>query len=369
MRNFLVLFLCILVANLDSQNISFNQKLPLYNRAVIWRGFDHTWTYNHRINRLGSYVFIDSTGIPKGTHYSASGLGADSTDYEIYYSYVEHPKLFFFQGVAKVLVTGKETLLLTENQEISVVVPEWFRNKSRYNSIINGFEIKSLEKSDQPVHFLANIDDPIYSNTSGEMKFKVQFNWAGNCRSAECEIFKNTTTYELTIHYLLVGYNTDDAIAFQFLNTNSYSWGTEFEVPNHPIKKKFGVEPNKFNHSIIGIKSFGFSLYEEQWMQELNYKVDIDNYYKERGEVDASVHMLFLDWKEGMKRRSARKASSVFAHKKSGWVNMNLTSLILQSNYEKVYHGESIGSLFWRGRNISSSSKEAEDTQILNFKF
>ena len=76
------------------------QELKPYNKAMIWRGFQHKWTYNHRINRIGSSVsFKDDKGYC--IHYSASGLGSDSTFATTYYTYVESPKVCFKETETK----------------------------------------------------------------------------------------------------------------------------------------------------------------------------------------------------------------------------------------------------------------------------
>ncbi|MBP8067691.1 MAG: hypothetical protein KAY27_03930 [Pedobacter sp.] len=159
MKKILSLSFLFLVIN---QSNAQGGELKPYNKAIIWRGFNHLWSYNHRINRMGSYVFLDSNQVPKGAHFSASGIGSDSTYYEQYYTKVESPNLRFYQGSIKLLVTGRETQLLTDNKEISVVVPAWFQNLTRYKSIINGFDIKSIKKSDLPIMFEMHIDDPQY---------------------------------------------------------------------------------------------------------------------------------------------------------------------------------------------------------------
>jgi|GEM_PF-3668197 len=38
------------------------QQLEDYNQVLIWRGMQHKWTYNHRANRLGSYVTMADGG-------------------------------------------------------------------------------------------------------------------------------------------------------------------------------------------------------------------------------------------------------------------------------------------------------------------
>ena len=54
------------------------------SRMAVWRGFVHEWTYNHRLNRMGSRNWIhDAEGNHNDqmiTEYAAaSGTGTDST--------------------------------------------------------------------------------------------------------------------------------------------------------------------------------------------------------------------------------------------------------------------------------------------------
>lgn len=75
-------------------NLLIAQEIKPHNKAIIWRGMEHKWTYNHRINRMGNYVSFDGK---KGysLHSSATGLGSDSSFSKTYYTYVESPNLFF----------------------------------------------------------------------------------------------------------------------------------------------------------------------------------------------------------------------------------------------------------------------------------
>lgn len=366
MKKILSLSILFLIIN---QSDAQDMELKPYNKAIIWRGFNHLWSYNHRINRMGSYVFLDSNQVPKGAHFSASGIGSDSTYYEQYYTKVESPNLRFYQGSVTILVTGRETQLLADNNEIACVVPAWFQNLARYKSIINGFDIKSIEKSDLPILFEMHVDDPQYSSHSREVKFKTNINWVANCRSAECPIFSNTTNYEITLHYLLIGWDYLDALAFEFHNKKSYEWTINEEKQYDSDKKMYQVQNEKFKNTFIGIKSFGFILNEEQWIQELKYKTSIENYNQQKGEVNADIGMLLLGWKEGMKKMAVAKRQAMFSHKKPGWVSMTMNTTIFQTNNSTIVDGESSGTLYWKGKNMNANSSMAESYQFLKFKF
>jgi hypothetical protein len=367
MKLFLLYLSIFLVLNLFGQENLKPLELKPYNKALIWRGFKHLWSYNHRINRLGSFVFFDSL-TPKGKHFSATGLGSDSTFYNLYYSYIESPNLKFFQGEAKMLVTGKETQLMTNSEEFAVLVPEWFQNLPRYKSIINGFEIKSLEKADQPVLFEIHIDDPYYSAQSKEVKFTSRFNLSTNCRSAECAILKNSSTYEVTIHYLIIGYEIKEAIAFEINNKNAYSWTTTVESKFLPIRKTVEILPDDYESAFIGIKSLNFVLNEEQWLQELYYIASINNYNKPKGTADIQVEMHFSGWKDGMKKLAVSKKEAMFSNKKPGWVSMGLNSVIFQFKQGTVFDSKVQGSMFWPGRERKANNNKGMDVKILPIK-
>jgi hypothetical protein len=362
---FLLLFV---ISSENSAQITQDPNLKPYNRAMVWRGFSHLWSYNHRVNRLGSYVFLQGDTLPKGVQFSASGLGSDSTFYEQYYTYVESPNLRFYKGSINMMVTGRETQLLNESNVFSIYAPEWFRNLARYKTLINGFEIKSLEKADQPILFEMHLDDPFYSTQSKELKFSANVNWVGNCRSAECSIFKNTTTYMITIHYLIIGWEKDDAMALEFYSKNSYEWTINLERPYTPLKRSFQVIPNRYKKAFIGIKSLGFILNEEQWLQEMKYSTSIDNYNETIGIVDADIGMHFLGWKEGMKSHAVSKKEAMFAHKKAGWISMSLNSSIIQMNEGTIIEGQNTGRMFWPGKNFSASGNKASQETILKFE-
>ncbi|HKJ69905.1 MAG TPA: hypothetical protein VKA68_18260 [bacterium] len=50
--------------------------------VAIWQGFEHHWTYNHRLNRFGDYVYTvsrtDNLNEAFVTHTGATGLGRDT---------------------------------------------------------------------------------------------------------------------------------------------------------------------------------------------------------------------------------------------------------------------------------------------------
>jgi hypothetical protein len=105
---------------------------------------------------------------------------------------------------------------------------------------------------------------------------------------------KNATHYELKISFLIIGFDDENAIAFDFFNKKSYAWTTDITPPYEPIQKKLYGQPTKYENSFLGIKSFGFVLNEEQWLQELRYEIELTDYDSKDGIGYSKTGMQFL---------------------------------------------------------------------------
>ena len=358
----LILFFFISYSNtIICQNIETDSTLQFYNKALIWRGFNHLWSYNHRINRLGCNVKINDIKNASCNYYSATGLGSDSTYYSIFYSVVASKYLRFYEGEISLKLSGKETQLLTESKEISIEMPHWLKKLKKYKSIVNGFDLKSEEKSDLPILFDIQIEDPFLFD-SNHLRMKINSNWVSNCRSAECSILKNATHYELKISYLVIGFEDEEAIAFDFFNKKSYAWTIDIAPPYETVQKKIFGQPIKYKNSLIGIKSLGFILNEEQWLQELRYEIELSEYDSLTGIANSKTGMQFLGWKEGMKTKAVSKSKAVFAHKKPGWISMNLNTTMIQFKEGIRIDSKKEGRMFWKGWNTSANDKRAIDS-------
>lgn len=344
------------------QNLETDTTLKPYNKALIWRGFNHLWSYNHRINRIGCNVKMNEIKNASSNYYSATGLGSDSTYYTIFYSYVASRHLRFYEGEISLKLSGKETQLLSQSKEISIDLPNWLKKLKKYKSLINGFDLKSEEKSDLPILFDIQIEDP-YLIDSNHLRMKINSNWVSNCRSAECSIMKNATHYELKISFLIIGFDDENAIAFDFFNKKSYAWTTDIAPPYEPVQKKLYGQPTKYENSLLGIKSFGFILNEEQWLQELRYEIELTDYDSKDGVGYSKTGMQFLGWKEGMKSKAVSKSKAVFAHKKPGWVSLHLNTSMIQFKEGIKIDSKKEGRMFWKGWNTS-----AEDIRTIDSK-
>lgn len=366
---YLASFFTLLLA-LFSTSTLLAQELNTHNKALIWRGFEHKWTYNHRINRIGSLVSMrQDSGYC--IHYSATGLGSDSTFATTYYTYVEAPSVCFKETEIKILVNGNEGDLLTKTENVYLDLDEWMQNKTHYDILVNGFEVKSMIKSDQLQLLQFLVEDPEYSKETKQIYLTTNFNLVTNCRTLECELFKDQTAYELTLHLLILGFDEDAAEVRNSYTTRNYAWDTSVEVEDLSKKLTILGQKNQYPSACMGIKGLGIVLNEEHWLLQVNNYITPLAYNPKNGQMSSYINMKVVAWNNGMENFSVAPFKAEFAKRKSGFAMLNTNPSLIQFANAKIKHGQTSTSLYWKGRNKSSESPEAESIKNIssNLKF
>ena len=335
------------------------QDIKPYNQALIWRGMEHQWTYNHRANRLGNYVSM--SGGPKAIHSSATGLGSDSTFFTSYYSLVTSPDIYFKEVPVKIQLNGKEGALLTKLEEIYVSADPWMRDHDNYKAVINGFEMISLSKADQLQLFRFLVEDVVYSPASEELKVKAHFNLVTNCRTIECPVFSNKTAYSLTLHLLIIAYDDSDAHFVDAYTARNYVWDEQIEIDNLSQQVVVvGQSGDVYPQATLGITGLGIVLDEEHWLLEMDNYI-IPNYYDAAtGLFVSDANMKYVEWKKGMQQFAVSPFKAKFAKRRSGYALLDMNVSMIQFKNAFVKHGKSKGSSFWKGWNKDPSSTASE---------
>lgn len=361
MRHFF-LYSCFFFLSFTSWAQPETPPLRHYNKALIWRGFEHHWTYNHRINRIGSSVSLrDGEGYCM--HYSATGLGSDSTFATTHYTYVESAGVTFKETEVKILVNGKEGDLLTKTERVYLDLDQWMQDKAYYDVVVNGFEVKSMLKADQLQLLRFLVEDPIYIPETGQLYVNANFNLVTNCRTFECELFKNQTAYELTLHLLLIGFEKDAGEVRNSYTTRNYTWDTAVEVEG--LNKGLSIQGQRdvFPHACLGIKGVGIVLDEEHWLLQVNNYVTPLRYDAQTGTMNSHINMKVVAWNRGMENFSVAPLKAEFAKRKSGFAMLETNPSLIQFKDARIKHGKINTSLYWRGNNKSSAAPEAESVR------
>ncbi len=345
----------------------FSQQLHSYNKAIIWRGFQHQWTYNHRCSRLGDYVQFNS-GTPISVHTSATGIGADSTYFSSYYTYVASPDVVFKEGDTTIKIHTKEKRLIEKTIGFSVNADKWLQGKTDYITLINGFDLRSDHAADKIQLLRFSIEDGEYDSVTNEIHFNANISLVLNCQSIECPELNNKVIYDLDIHYLIVGLNKGEAAATEQFFTRSYSWDKKEELDEQPEKKIItgDVFPS-FAQATVGIKSFSFALNEAHWMLAMNNNINPFDYDSTSSRMKLSVDLLFKEWQEGMKGSDAAPKQSKFSSKRKGWAVMDIDAVLLQLKTAKIIYGKHQGQMFWRnsiGTPYGNNAKQISDIQL-----
>lgn len=353
-----MIFLFLLAFSLINNDLSAQEIKP-YNKALIWRGFQHRWTYNHRISRIGSSVSYDN-GQGYCHHYSATGLGSDSTFATTYYTYVESPNVCFKETTIKILINGKEGDLLTKSEHVYLDLDAWMLDKHYYTVLVNGFEVKSMIKADQLQLLRFLVEDPLYVKETSQVHLTANFNLVTNCRTLECELFKDQTAYELTLHLLILAFDEGAGEVRNSYTTRNYVWDTKVEVEN--LNKKLVIMGQKEEYPVacLGIKGMGVVLNEEHWLLELDNYVTPFTYEPLSGQMQAHANMKFVTWNNGMENFSVEPFKAEFAKRKPGFALLDTNPSLIQFSNAKIKHGQQKTALYCRGRNKSSSHPDNE---------
>ncbi len=331
----------------------------LSNKTVFWRGFEHSWTYNHRINRIGNYIKTDTSGI-SAYHVSASGLGADSTTYTSHYSFVSSPDVQFYTGVANIKLYGKEKHLLSKTIEVIVPAPKGIQNKEQYITLLNGFDLKAVERADKIQLLRLSIEDAEYAPAIQEIRFLLKVALVVNCQSMECSRFNQKTTYDLKVYYQIVAGANKDYQATSKIITKHYPWGRKDEHFHIPEKSYvLGKKNGGYVSAALGIKSLALTLDAAHWTVQYNNNITPLLYDSLSGRLDFSTDLFFKEWQQGMKKLSAKPEHSAFSSKKKGWCVLDMGITLFQFKNAEVVHKKHSKTFYWKGFNSSADSPKA----------
>jgi len=329
------------------------------HRACIWRGLRHSWTYNHRCNRIGDYVEKRGNDF-FAVHTSATGKGADSTFYNTYYTLVESPDVFFHEGSTAIELLGKEQALLESTQELMIPIPDSVQAPDFMTALLNGFDIRSLAQADKLQMLNISIEKPEVLPEQKKIRLLIKVSMVDNCQSLECDHIHTTTGYSIIVHYLLACAKKENIFENQDFSDRSYTW--DKKIINGGLDETRVIQASssdQYTASVIGIRSFGFSLNKAHWLVELDNNIQPNEFRPSDGTYAYDIEQSFVEWEAGMKKFSAVPELSKFSFKQKGWITMDIDVIYLQLKKAKVTHGDIEGTMYWEGRNEPAEGPNA----------
>ena len=164
-------------------NITIESKNFNKGAFPLWRGFRHNWKYNHRTNRLGSFIH-ETKKEYFTTHTGASGTGADLLNFQDEYTIIDAKNTSFTIQKVSFNLKGKKGNTLAFRKDIIIKTNASDKNKN-FGALINGFDLVSNTNSSK-LHLLDFRLEKIIKNN------KVSYAIIGainlDCKSVECKM-------------------------------------------------------------------------------------------------------------------------------------------------------------------------------------
>ncbi|MCB0502316.1 MAG: hypothetical protein KDD32_06505 [Bacteroidetes bacterium] len=340
--------------------ISF-QAFSQNDVGVIWMGFEHEWTYNHRLNRLGDYIeqpeFEGYDHPVKHYHTGATGLGWDDALFSSYYNIIKSDKIGFQSGFVDIKLENKEGQRAYVKKKVSLPLQSNLKNKDQIVGLLNGFDLVAIDGADKLKTLSIDISDPIYNYDKSRVDFIVEVGFIANCGSFECHRFNQTYNYTIKVQYLLIAGNRADFFGTEKSFIKTYEWDKHdtFEdgMVNETVRGYTG-----FPIATIGFKSIMVNMDRDHWLVNWHTAIHPQFYDETTGNFEFAIDLLLQQWK---KSTSPMKIVSRFSKRKDGWAYLDGSVVLLQFKDACLETKSRFGSLNWKGRN-----KEADNNDAIN---
>ncbi|MCB6176625.1 hypothetical protein LHP98_00580 [Rhodobacter sp. Har01] len=162
----------------------------------VWQGFRHSWTYNHRLNRLGDWLATtDRAGdrlVVEVAHAAASGTGRDQATFQGFRTIARAAGISYRELWRSIEITATEAASRAFVREIRLAPDEVPDDCDRFAAILSGFDLCSATDADKLASFHLATSQPRRDATTGEVVFQIVGALNVDCDSAECDAHDST---------------------------------------------------------------------------------------------------------------------------------------------------------------------------------
>ncbi|WP_404363193.1 hypothetical protein [Marinobacter sp.] len=326
--------------------------------AVFWRGFRHTWGYNHRVNRFASFVrdlrrSDGDAGEAVVGHGAASGSGPDTLDFEDYCTRLTATGVFFQSENFQYRITTLRGVTSRRAVRLEVKLEGPMRFCDTFAVVLGGYDLCSLEDSEKLVDFRFRVLEPQREQDVLSLTLDVEF--TGHCRSLECEDHVDVV-YDADFHFLIVGGTPDTLNVVASTQSGqdgwaetSYDWDTDHEVR----REKEGQANVRFEDvwpADTGVSVIAFNALETRLDKEahmLEWTTAIRELRPQGTAVEGDLTLFFKNWTAGM--QGEHRPESLFAFRAGGSATLSAGTTLLQfraaEHHKKFSHA---GRIQWR---------------------
>ncbi|WEL16521.1 Uncharacterized protein SVXHr_0339 [Halorhabdus sp. SVX81] len=384
--------------------------------GVIWRGYHHAWRYNHRLNRLGSYLEFDGDDW-ECVHTAASGTGPDTARFCDLYTKVAGDGVAFQSHTESFEVEGDENVPITVSKSLTSDLESPLENRDTYEVLLNGFDIYAASDADKLQELSLHVDRPTPTDGRTSLDFDASVEFRGDCGTPECR--EDGVDYTVEMRYLVVGGDADTVRSGPAISAGTdYAWSMSQE----PDQKRDGVanatvtDSNRWTgpsvENAVGLTDVDVTLTKTgdppliaaagaladhaEGMHLLEHDVAIESITTRDDRIDVEFLLFYKNWEAGMKRAvppdflqrigefipgDTEQAirddpslswtdvidASLFAHKSAGEATFDATARLLQFDSPDTFHHNAVpGDIDWEGENADASSSDATHTTLID---
>lgn len=176
----------------------------MLDRFVLWQGYHHRWRYNHRVNRLGSWVRHDADGRAFVGHSGASGTGPDQLVYADFHTRVDADGVRATEAVLDLVVDSVEGSERPFLHAVSVPAPG-----PACVALLQGFDLVAAPRPGAPADAdkLVALDLAVGAVVveGGQARFSVGGALNVDCDSPECDGHPSSKLQDILADLLVPG--------------------------------------------------------------------------------------------------------------------------------------------------------------------
>jgi len=334
--------------------------------ALIWNGFDLSWGYNHRLNRLGSLVEHTPCVLEPAsgsvqchgqvTASAASGTGPDTARIQTRATFVASPGVSFRSKAVELVLCGVEDESLTVSKTVLFPREGMPADQTQVASYLQGIDMLAFDNADKLVSFELTLGDARVGADAIEVDLSATVRMS--CSSAECPA-SNGLSYSLLVG-VGVAVGTDSALTLaQVQEDVSYSSDTKHEPRLDVGQVTSELPPRQEGARVLAFRSIAVVLDAESHFLGLSSLVPM-------GDVGgtASLQLGYRNWSHGMNK--AHLPESIFAYKQANDVRWQAQVLVLDFREGRA-RAEAVEpvELYWKGWNAPASAPEARREQYI----
>jgi len=217
---------------------------------VIWQGFEHDWTHNHRWNRFGNWIEpLDDCGVARcfgAAHFAASGSSADTATF--------HSELA--QVTAEIVYTDvfPQPEAWTRVQAVRIPLADLpssqadaLRNRGSLAGVLNGWDLyaDSGTESAKPIDFALEVDQPRYLPDEDAIEVLWRAFMRMGCSTEECRGMP-TFTYRVKVQLAVLAWDDELVVSATERFAHSHTWdapSTDMGQGDNTNAKELEVEP------------------------------------------------------------------------------------------------------------------------------